>query len=214
MKKNITVCIVDDDRGTRELISELISEEKDRFSCLNLYPNAEEAIAGLPADAPDIVLMDINMPGANGIECIRQLKPSLPATNFVILTVYDEAEYIFEALAVGAVGYLLKRTIVTDLLLALEDAASGGSPMDSTIARKVVQSFQKPNGNKLPSELDELSERETQVLNLLARGRLYKEIADELDISIHTVHTYIRRIYEKLHVHSRTEAIAKLTGFH
>ncbi|MCF7816684.1 MAG: response regulator transcription factor [Kiritimatiellales bacterium] len=210
MNKIFTVAVVDDDRGTRELLADRIGEESD-FRCVNIYADPLAAIAGLPADHPDIVLMDVNMPGMTGIECVRQLKPIMPNTDFVMLTVYDDTHYIFEALAAGAVGYLLKRSAGEKLIQALRDATQGGSPMDSDIARKVVQSFQTPP-QKESEELEALSDRERQVLDQLAQGRLYKEISEELDISIHTVHTYIRRIYEKLHVHSRSEAVAKLSG--
>jgi DNA-binding NarL/FixJ family response regulator len=210
MPEKIPVAVVDDDRGTRELIAEQIRENA-RYECVQIHENPESAITGLLQHPPAIVLMDINMPGQTGIETVRQLKPKLPDTDFVMLTVYDDTEHIFEALAAGAVGYLLKRSVGENLIDALDDAVAGGSPMDSDIARKVVQSFQKPV-QKPHDDIAGLSERELQVLHLLARGRLYKEISDELDISIHTVHTYIRRIYEKLHVHSRSEAVARLTG--
>ena len=178
-----------------------------------MFPDAAAAMKEIPALKPSIVLMDINMPGKNGIECVGELKPLMPDTDFVILTVYDQTDYIFKALSNGAVGYLLKRSIVSELIPALEEVAAGGSPMDSDIARKVVQSFQRGGNQTIPGdELSELSEREMEVLSRLAQGRLSKEIADELGISIHTVNTYLRRIYEKLHVHSRAEAVAKFAG--
>ncbi len=210
MSDKKTVVIVDDDRGTRELIADQLAES-DEFECLELYSSPDKAIKGILASEPDIVLMDINMPGMTGIECVEQLKPWLPNTDFIMLTVYNEAEFIFKALAAGAVGYLLKRSVAEGLIDALRDAVAGGSPMDLSIARLVVQSFQKPK-KKIDAEISELSDRQQQVLQLLARGKPYKLIADELDLSIHTVQTYIRRIYEKLHVNSRAEAVAKLTG--
>jgi DNA-binding NarL/FixJ family response regulator len=143
----------------------------------------------------------------SGIECIRRLKPVLPNTQFVMVTVYEDADHIFNALAVGASGYLLKQTPRNDLLAALKEVYAGGSPMSSNIARKVVQSFRRPDQGSNPG--DDLSPREREVLELLARGYLYKEIADSLSISVPTVNTYIRRIYEKLHVRSRAQAVAK-----
>ena len=212
MNEPVTIAIVDDHKSTRELIADLIRDES-RFECVGVFPDAAAAMKDIPALKPSIVLMDINMPGKNGIECVGELKPLMPDTDFVILTVYDQTDYIFKALSNGAVGYLLKRSIVSELIPALEDVAAGGSPMDSDIARKVVQSFQRGGNQTIPGdELSELSEREMEVLSRLARGRLSKEIADELGISIHTVNTYLRRIYEKLHVHSRAEAVAKFTG--
>jgi RNA polymerase sigma factor (sigma-70 family) len=156
------------------------------------------------------VLMDINLPGMNGVECVRQLKTLLPATQVMMLTVYEDTENIFNALAAGASGYMLKRTPAKELIEAIHEVKRGGSPMTTHIARKVVQSFQKSAGQqRAANELSELSEREQQVLDLLAQGLIYKEIADKLQISYETVHTYIRRIYEKLQVRTRTEAVAK-----
>jgi len=163
----------------------------------------------LAADRPDVVLVDINLPGQSGIECVRQLKPRLPATQFAMVTVYEDADRIFQALAVGATGYLLKQTPRAELIAAIRELHAGGSPMSTNIARKVVQSFHRapapPRGDA------ELTPREQQVLDELVRGLLYKEIADALGISMGTLHTYIRRIYEKLHVHSRAQAVAKVT---
>jgi DNA-binding NarL/FixJ family response regulator len=151
--------------------------------------------------------MDINLPGLNGVECARRLKQIAPATQIVMLTVYEDTESIFNALAAGASGYLLKRTSRDELLAAIKEVHQGGSPMTTHIARKVVQSFQRPTTAPQPSA--ELSPREQEVLNLLSQGFLYKEIAENLGISYETVHTYIRRIYEKLQVRTRTEAVAK-----
>jgi DNA-binding NarL/FixJ family response regulator len=151
--------------------------------------------------------MDINLPGMSGVDAVRKLKPILPDTQFVMLTVYEDADHIYNALAAGATGYLLKETPRQELLNALQDVHSGGSPMTSNIARKVVQSFGQPRASTAPA--DELSPREQEVLDLLARGYLYKEIAERLNISIPTVNTYVRRMYEKLHVRSRAQAVAK-----
>jgi DNA-binding NarL/FixJ family response regulator len=151
--------------------------------------------------------MDINLPGMNGVNCVRELKKNLPQIQVMMLTVYEDTEYIFNALAAGANGYMLKRTSSKELLEAIREVHRGGSPMTMHIARKVVQSFQQTAGTALPTE--NLSEREQQVLDLLSQGLMYKEIAEKLGISYETVHTYIRRIYEKLQVRTRTEAVAK-----
>ncbi len=179
----------------------------DGFRCVSQYANAEDAVKDLPQVRPDVVLMDINLPGMNGVECVRQLKRLVPETQVIMLTVYEDTENIFNALAVGANGYLLKRTSSKELLEAIQDVCRGGSPMTMHIARKVVQSFQKSEASAQTTE--NLSEREQQVLDLLSQCLIYKEIADKLGISYETVHTYIRRVYEKLQVRTRTEAVAK-----
>ena len=202
-----SVALVEDDRKTRELIASLLG--KAGFTCGPICADAEAAQRALVEAQPDIVLMDIDLPGASGIECVRFLKPRLARTHFVMLTVYDDPESIFEALAAGAIGYILKRSAAADLVSALRDVVAGGSPMTSSVARKVVLSFQ-PSRQGAP-EIDRLSQRENQVLRLLAQGRMYKEIADTLGITSNTVSCYIRRIYEKLHVRSRMEAVAKLS---
>jgi DNA-binding NarL/FixJ family response regulator len=206
---NIVVSIVEDDAPARSILADWI-QRAPGFRCASQYGNGEAALAALPAEKPKVVLMDINLPGMSGIECVRRLKPLLPGTQFVMLTVYEDADHIYNALAAGASGYLLKRVSRGELLEALQDVHAGGSPMSSNIARKVVQSFQRP---ALPSsEAVELSPREREVLELLARGYLYKEIAESLQIGGPTVNTYIRRIYEKLHVRSRSQAVAKFTN--
>jgi DNA-binding NarL/FixJ family response regulator len=154
--------------------------------------------------------MDLNLPGLSGVECVRRLKPLLPSAQIIMLTVYQNTEHIFKALEAGATGYLLKQTPPADLLAAIRDVQAGGSPMSSHIARKIVQSFQKPTPATQPQE--NLSPREAQVLELLSRGFLYKEIGESLGLSYATVHTHIRHIYEKLHVRSRTEAVARHLG--
>lgn len=179
------------------------------FTCAAQYASAEHALAELPANPPAVVLTDINLPGFSGIECVRRLKPRLPGTQFVMLTVYEDADHIFEALVAGATGYLLKRTPRDELLAALREVHAGGSPMTSNIARKVVQSFQPAPP---ATELGSLSPREHEVLVLLASGYLYKEIAEKIGISLPTVSTYIRRIYEKLQVRSRAQAVAHFAG--
>jgi DNA-binding NarL/FixJ family response regulator len=205
-----TVALVEDDAKTRNLIRDLL--RKAGFACDHICADAEAAQQLLVGAPPDIVLMDIDLPGASGIECVRLLKPRLARTHFVMLTVYDDPESIFEALSAGAIGYLLKRSAAADLVTALNDVIAGGSPMTSSVARKVVVSFQ-PSRQYSP-EIDLLSTRETQVLHLLAQGKIYKEIADKLGITNNTVSCYIRRIYEKLHVRSRMEAVSKLSARH
>jgi DNA-binding NarL/FixJ family response regulator len=202
----ITVSIVEDNEQLRTTLARVLNRTEG-FICLSHYPSAEAALEGLPRDKPNAVLMDINLPGLNGVECVRRLKPLLPETQIVMLTVYEDTENIFNALAAGASGYLLKRTPRAELIEALHEVHRGGSPMTAHIARKVVQSFQQPAPAAPATE--NLSHREQEVLDCLAQGFLYKEIADKLGISYETVHTYIRRIYEKLQVRTRTEAVAK-----
>ena len=206
---NITVSIIEDDVSAREILTEWI-RRAEGFQCVSNHGSAESALAALPQLKPSVVLTDINLPGINGIECVRRLKSVLPQTQFVMLTVYEDADHIFEALAVGATGYLLKQTPRNELLAGLRLVHAGGSPMSSNIARKVVQSFRREK-QPMPDSL-ELSQREQEVLELLARGYLYKEITSTLNISMGTVNTYIRRIYEKLHVRSRSQAVAKYTN--
>lgn len=203
---SIAVSIVEDNSQVRSSLAKLI-DSSPGFSCLSKHGSAEDALKELPSLHPQVVLMDINLPGINGVECVRQLKPQLPGTQIIMLTVYQNTEHIFNALASGATGYMLKQTPPNELLAAIKDVHVGGSPMSSHIARKIVQSFQQPAPT--PSESANLSPREAEVLDLLAKGFLYKEIAEQMKVSYATVHTHIRHIYEKLHVRSRTEAVAK-----
>src|SRR5262249_45110886 len=174
--------------------------------CISTYASAEEALQYLPQDKPDVILMDINLGGMDGIECVRRLKAAMPAAQVLMLTVFEDTEKIFSALSAGASGYLLKRLSPKKLLEAIAEVRDGGSPMSASIARKVVESFRAtpPRGD----ESVDLSQRELSVINGLAAGLAYKQIADQLGVSIHTVRNYIRRIYEKLHVQTRTEAVA------
>ena len=201
-----TVSIVEDNEQLRGTLVRLINRADD-FRCVSNYASAEAALEGLLKDHPKVVLMDINLPGINGVECVRRLKETLPAAQVIMLTAYEDTENIFNALAAGAAGYLLKRSPRAELLDAIRDVCKGGSPMTSHIARKVVQSFQKSGAS--PKSAENLSTREQEVLDCLSQGFLYKEIAEKLGISYETVHTYIRRIYEKLQVRTRTEAVAK-----
>jgi DNA-binding NarL/FixJ family response regulator len=202
----ITVSIVEDDPQTREIFAEWI-RQAGGFQCIGEHTSAEEALTQLPRERPNIALVDIGLPRMTGIECVRQLKTLLPDTQFVMVTVYQDTHHIFMALAAGATGYLLKRTSQDELIDALKQVHEGGSPMTGNIARKVVQALQQPGAYS--SEMNGLSARQWEVLELLAQGYLCKEIAVSLDMSVFTVNTYLRRIYEKLHVRSRAQAVAK-----
>ncbi len=202
----ITVSIVEDQDQLRSTLARVI-DRSEGFKCAGQYPSAEAALEALPGEKPAVVLMDINLPGINGVECVRKLKQILPQTQVIMLTVYEDTENIFNALAAGASGYMLKRTPTPELLEAIRQVLQGGSPMTAHIARKVVQSFQRSPASAEATE--DLSPREREVLDCLSQGFLYKEIAEKLGISYETVHTYIRRIYEKLQVRTRTEAVAK-----
>ncbi len=201
----VKVAVVEDDPSVRKILREWVHQTKE-FVCIHDHGDAESAIDAFAQEPPNVALVDINLPGISGIECVRRLKPLHASTQFMMLTVYDDANHIFAALAAGATGYMLKRTPRESLLTALREVQAGGSPMSNDIARKVVRSFQQ----SFPKEksADGLSPREDEVLGLLARGYLYKEISEVIGISLPTVSTYIRRIYEKLHVHSRAQAVA------
>ena len=202
----INVSIVEDSDKFRETLARVLNRSEG-FRCVSQYPNAEDALKALPQDKPEVVLMDINLPGMNGVECVRQLKQLMPTIQVMMLTVYEDTENIFNALAAGATGYMLKRTPRDELLEAIREVHRGGSPMTTHIARKVVLSFQRAAPAASPTE--NLSPREQEVLDSLSQGLLYKEISEKLGISYETVHTYIRRIYEKLQVRTRTEAVTK-----
>jgi DNA-binding NarL/FixJ family response regulator len=205
----ISVAIVEDHAPTRELWSSVLSNAEG-FRCVGKFESAEAAISMLPGIAPDVVLVDINLPGLSGIECARQLKLKMPNTQFVMVTAYADANHIFDALSAGATGYLMKSTGPEELLDAIREVQAGGSPMSTSIARKVVQSFQpKESPSSLASTETSLTAREREVLDLLVKGDLYKEIADTLKISVPTVSTHIRKIYEKIHVRSRAQAVAR-----
>jgi DNA-binding NarL/FixJ family response regulator len=202
----IQVSIVEDNDQLRGTLARLLNRAEG-FACLSQFATAEAALEGLPKERPQVVLMDINLPGLNGVECVRRLKQVAPEISAVMLTAYEDTENIFNALAAGANGYLLKRAPRAELLDAIREVHRGGSPMTTHIARKVVQSFQRTEAAPPPGET--LSAREQEVLDHLSHGFLYKEIAEKMGISYETVHTYIRRIYEKLQVRTRTEAVAK-----
>jgi DNA-binding NarL/FixJ family response regulator len=205
----IKVSIVEDDPKAREILVDWINRAEG-FRCVSNHGSGEDALAHIPEHKPNVVLMDINLPGMNGPECVRRLKPLLTEAQFLMLTVYEDSDHIFQALQAGATGYLLKQTQRAGLLAALREVNEGGSPMTANIARKVVKAFHQIAAPQ-PQAAD-LSARESEVLQLLAQGYLYKEIADTLGISLPTVNTYIRRIYEKLHVRSRAQAVARFTN--
>ena len=203
----IQVGIVDDDERVRTSLAQAVN----RFpgcTCTGQYASGEEAVGHFQAQSPPkVILMDINMPGMGGIECARQIKDAHPDTEIIMLTAYQDTEMVFQSLAAGASGYLLKRADREELVSAIHQVINGGSPMTSHIARKVVQAFRVPTQNE--SEKQKLSPRELEVLELLSKGYLYKEISESLGLSYETVHNYIRRIYEKLRVRSRSQAVAK-----
>lgn len=206
----IRIAMVEDDDLVRESMKLLLAGEPG-YSCVAAYSNARDAIANVRKARPDVMLVDINLPGMSGIQCVREIKKILPATQMVMLTMFEDDDMVFESLRAGASGYLLKRTPRAEILSAIAEVHRGGSPMSSSIARKVVRmigglSAARPHAS---AELELLSAREKEVLEQLAGGRRYKEIAVTLGISVETVRTHLRRIYEKLHVTSRTEAAVK-----
>jgi DNA-binding NarL/FixJ family response regulator len=205
----IAIALVEDNLKTREGLVEFLKAET-RVQCVGLYPTGEAAVREIPRVKPDVALVDINLPGMSGIECVAQLKKQLPKLQVLMLTKYEDSDMIFNSLRAGASGYLLKKMLTVELVSAIEQVHAGGSPMTMQIARKVVDYF---NRLKPPaSDLEKLTPREQEVLALLAKGFLYKEIGDRLGISFHTFRAHQRTIYEKLHVHSRTEAALKYFG--
>jgi RNA polymerase sigma factor (sigma-70 family) len=204
----IKICIVEDLKEVRDGITSLLTFD-ERFEVLATFPDAEKAVEDLPAWQPDIVIMDINLPGMNGIECIKKVKPQCPQSQFIMFTIYEDDEKVFEALNAGASGYLLKKAPLGKISESLVELYAGGSPMSTQIARKVINRLRnsETNGN-----IDILSPRENEVLQYLAKGLLYKEIAEKLSISTGTVRQHIHKIYAKLHVENRTEALNKAFG--
>ncbi len=201
---SIRVAIVEDDWQFRQMLEEFINESDD-FVCTSAFGDPRDALKHLPAAPPDVVLMDLQLPGMTGIECVAALRQKLPDLRVIMLTVFEQDEQVFSALSAGAYGYLVKRTPPARILDAIREVHAGGSPMSAHIARKVVASFHH-------SSTITLSPQEREVLSRLSQGQTYTCIAAEMTISIHTVRNYIRRIYEKLQVHSRTEAVAKFKG--
>ncbi|HEX7846021.1 MAG TPA: response regulator transcription factor [Chitinophagaceae bacterium] len=208
---SISIAIVEDLDVVRNGLKDFISLNTD-FLITGTYKTGEEALTGLPQITPDIVIMDINLPGMNGIECIKQVKDKSPHTQFMMFTVYENDEKVFEALKAGASGYLLKNTGLLQIAESLKELHEGGSPMSANIARKLVNIFRGKNISEASSSLDILSPRENEILQLLAKGLLYKEIAERLMITTGTVRQHIHKMYEKLHVQNRTEAINKALG--
>jgi two-component system, NarL family, response regulator LiaR len=206
----ITVCIVEDRIDIRESLCALVDSQAN-LSCIGTFKNAEDALVGIPELQPNVVLMDIDLPKMNGIDCIKSLKPKCPRVQFMICTVYDEDEKVFEALRTGANGYILKRSPPARLLEAIVELYHGGSPMSSDIARKIVLSFQQKPEEKIQEEYH-ITPREQEILTLLSKGLSYQELADKLFISSKTVRKHIFNIYEKLHVNSRMEAVNKYFG--
>lgn len=202
----IKIVIVEDDAEIRATLADVLGRAAD-LRLLETFPNGESAVVEIPRLQPDVVLMDINLVKMSGLDCVAKLKPQLPQTQFIMLTVYEDSERIFKALTVGAAGYLVKRTPPQKIIEAIHEVYEGGSPMTPQIARRVVQHFR--HAPQTSPELEKLSPREKEILDQLSKGYLYKEIVDNLGISLDTVRTYIRGIYTKLHVHSRTEAVLK-----
>ncbi|MFA5910137.1 MAG: response regulator transcription factor [Vicinamibacterales bacterium] len=203
---SITVGIVEDDAELRAAFARLVADA-DGMTCVGSYGSGEDALTALPAQPPTAVLMDINLPGMTGIECTRRLKDAAPGLHVVMLTTFDDSDRVFESLKAGAAGYVLKRAPRDEIVRALREVCEGGAPMSGAIARKVVQYFRQ---TQAAPEVGTLTDRERAVLDALSEGQQYKEIADTLAISINTVRKYIRSIYEKLHVNTRTEAVRKL----
>ena len=209
----IRVSIVEDDLGVRQGLRRLF-KQADEFQFLSDYETGESALENIPQEKPDVVVMDISLPGMDGVECVRRLKAQSPSTQVLMLTVYEDTDRVFSAIQAGASGYMLKRTTPQELLKAVRDLSTGGAPMTSLIARKVVDAFRTPVSATTQAEgVEDLSNRERDVLMMLAKGYLVKEIAEHLGLGYGTVRTYIRRTYEKLHVRSRAQAVAKYTHF-
>ena len=202
----IKICIVEDNAQLRESVAQVLNQAPG-LRCTSTYGSAEAALHDLPSQKPDVALVDIHLPGMNGIECVAELKLQLPQLQVLMLTRYEQSDMIFDSIRAGASGYLLKHTSAADLVQAVEQVHAGGAPMTMQIARKVINHFQQIR--KPASDVEKLTQREQEVLNFLAKGYLYKEIAGTLGISINTLRNHLRAIYDKLHVHSRTEATVK-----
>lgn len=203
---SIRIGIVEDNRGVRETWAKLVATEPG-FECVGSYASGEDALANFPTGKPDVVLMDICLPGISGIECTGRLKALLPATQILVVTVYTDNEHLFDALKAGASGYLLKCTGREELIGSIRDVMTGGAPMSGSIARRVIEAFHAPA--PAPASTHRLSPREQEILALLAQGLVAKDVARKTDLSYQTVRVHLRNIYEKLHVHSRDEAVAK-----
>jgi DNA-binding NarL/FixJ family response regulator len=205
----IKICIVEDNADMRNGVARVLNQASG-LCCVNAYANAEAAVRDLPTQKPDVVLVDINLPGMNGIECVAKLKAKLPQLQVLMLTRYEQSDLIFDSIRAGASGYLLKHTPAAELIQAVEQVHAGGAPMTMQIARKVINYFQQ--NQKSATELKTLTPREKEVLTLLAKGYPYKQIASDLGIAIGTLRVHLRAVYDKLHVHCRTEATVKYLG--
>jgi len=203
---NKHVAVVEDNQGLREQLVQILNSAPD-IRCVGAFASGEEALKEIPARNPDVVLMDIKLPGMSGIQCVAELKSIMPALQVIMVTVYEDSESLFRALKAGANGYLVKSSPPEQLLEAVRDVYAGGSPMSSPIARKVVQYFHVLGPSS--AEAENLSPREQQVLALLASGFIYKEIGDKLKIGVETVRTHVKSICQKMHVRNRLEAVAK-----
>ena len=206
--QEIRVALVEDQSGLRESLEKSLSTAQG-MTLVGAFADAEQALENLPNLTPDVVIMDINLPGMSGVECVRHLVEKIPSVMIVMLTVFDNSDAIFQSLKNGACGYLHKPIRGRDIIAAIRDVAAGGSPMSARIARMVVQTFSKSAPQNL-SNTESLTEREQAVLDLILEGFLYKQIAEQLQLSVYTVNFHIRNIYGKLQVHSRAEAVAKL----
>jgi DNA-binding NarL/FixJ family response regulator len=205
----ITLSIVEDDYGTREQLVALLGDEP-KLRCLHTYADGESALKGIPLDPPAVALVDINLPGMSGIDCVAQLTARLPTLKVLMLTAYKDSDLIFKSLRAGARGYLLKKMVTVELVHAVEQVHAGGAPMSMQIASQVVEYFHQ--SQRASADVEKLTQREHEILALLAKGLLYKEIVERLGISMGTVRTHLQHIYDKLHVNSRTEAAAKFFG--
>ncbi len=206
---SVRVAIIEDVAPFASTLEKSLHASDAGIECIGIFPRAEEALERLPRNPPDVAIVDINLPGMSGIELIARLREKLPAVLCLVLTTYEEPSLIFEALRAGACGYLLKRAPVEEITSAILQAHQGGSPMSPQIARQVVSFFHRQPVSK---GIETLSDREEDVLRLLSEGAMYKEIANQLGISLDTVRSHVRKIYEKLHVHSRHEAVRKYMG--
>ncbi len=202
----IRISIVEDNRGMRESFARLLNQSPG-LQCVSTYATAEAAVCDIPMQKPDVALVDIHLPGMDGVQCVARLREQMPQLAMLMLTRYEQSDLVFNSIRAGASGYLLKNTQPEELIQAIEQLHAGGAPMSMQIARKVVEHFQRLEQGE--ADVDQLSPREKEILELLAGGRRYKEIVNQLNISLSTVRTYLKRIYEKLHVQNRTEAAAK-----
>jgi DNA-binding NarL/FixJ family response regulator len=207
--EKIKLAIVEDTDDIREMLQLIVSTAVD-IDCRHACVNAEDALAVLSADPVDVILMDINLPGMSGIDCVKQLHVICPQTQYLMCTIYEDDEHIFDALKAGATGYIVKKTPADKLLSAIRELHAGGSPMSASIARKVIASFKVPQAQKMNANSEILTEREKEMLTLLSQGLFYKEIAEQVSISMDTVKKHCNNIYRKLQVNSRTEAINKV----